>query len=114
MTPVKGSSTAPKMRRRACERAGSEVDQGAGVAAAGRSPTHMSILHAIGRSTSHGFLLYFWSFAGCCANCVEDNHLANGCLVRAASITCLIASTVTWACSLFHSSPEWVAPSMTR
>jgi hypothetical protein len=82
--------------------------------AAGRSTTPLSSLHAIGRSTSHGFLSYFSSFAGCCANYVEDNHLANGCLVRAASITCLIASTVTWACSLFHSSPEWVAPCMTR
>jgi len=70
--------------------------------AGGRSTTPMSSLHAIGRSTSRGFLSCFSSFAGCCVNYVEDNHLANGCPVRAASITCLIASTVTWACSLFH------------
>ena len=42
------------------------------------------------------------------------NHLANGCPVRAASMTCWIASIVIWACSLFHTSPEWVAPCMTR
>jgi hypothetical protein len=53
--------------------------------AAGRSSTPVSSLHAIGRSASHGFLSYFSSFAGCCANHFEDNHLANGCPVRAAS-----------------------------
>jgi hypothetical protein len=41
-------------------------------------------------------------------NYFEGNHLASGCPVRAASVTCLIASTVIWACSLFHSSPEVV------
>ena len=82
--------------------------------AGGRSTTPVSSLHAIGAFDEPGILIVFSSFAGCCANYVEDNHLANGCPVRAASITCLIASTVTWACSLFHSSPEWVAPCMTR
>jgi hypothetical protein len=47
-------------------------------------------------------------------NYFEGNYLANGCPVRAASVTCWIASTVTWACSRFHSSPEWVAPCITR
>ena len=44
----------------------------------------------------------------------EDHHLANGWPVRTASITCWIASIVTWACSRLHSSPEWVAPCITR
>jgi hypothetical protein len=74
--------------------------------AAGWSTTPLSGLDGTGRSTSHGFLSYFSSFAACCANYFEDNHLANGCPVRAASITCLIASTVTWACSLFHAAPN--------
>jgi hypothetical protein len=91
-----------------------EVDQGAGVASC--RPVAYAIVKP---SCDWAFdepriLIVFLVNCSCCANYVEDNHLANGCLVRAASITCLIASTVTWACSLFHSSPEWVAPCMTR
>jgi hypothetical protein len=45
-----------------------ELDHGAGVAAVGRSPTPRSSLHAIGRSTSHGFLSYFSSFQAAAQN----------------------------------------------
>ena len=103
-----------QVRRRACEQPVAEVDHGAGVAG-WRPVDHARVKPSCDWAFDEpGILIVFSSFAGCCANYVEDNHLANGCPVRAASITCLIASTVTWACSLFHSSPEWVAPCMTR
>ena len=65
----------------------------------------VSSLHAIGRSTP-GTLVVFLVVCRPLRKLFRNNHLANGCPVRAASITCLIASTVTWACSLLHSSPE--------
>jgi hypothetical protein len=68
----------------------------------------------LGIRRATGLIVFSRHLQGCCANYFEDNHLANGCPVRAATITCVMTSTVTWACSLFHSSPEWVAPCMTR
>jgi hypothetical protein len=72
-----------------------EVDHGAGVA--GCRPIDYTFVKPSGdwASDEPRILSYFSSFAGCCTHYVEDNHLANGCLVRVASITCLIASTVT-------------------
>jgi hypothetical protein len=100
-----------QVRRRACEQPVAEVDHGAGVAG-WRPVDHARVKPSCDWGVRRAGDSYRVSrhLQGCCANYVEDNHLANGCPVRAASITCLIASTVTWACSLFHSRPEWVAP----
>jgi hypothetical protein len=92
-----------------------EVDHGAGVARCRPVDyAHCQAFIRLGIRRATGLIVFSRHLQGCCANYFEDNHLANGCPVRAATITCVMTSTVTWACSLFHSSPEWVAPCMTR
>jgi hypothetical protein len=70
--------------------------------AGGRSTTPVSSLHAIGAFDEPGILIVFLVICRLLRKLCRRQSSCQRLPSAAASITCLIASTVTWACSLFH------------